>query len=99
MIIIENGIERDATDEEVKMIQEYENKEKVIAQKQIEIENLQNELSESDYIMSKAYEYSLVGKTTDYDIEKIHLKRQALRDRINAIEEEIKLIKEEMDLC
>ena len=99
MIIVENGIERDATDEEMNMIHESEKKQEIINEKQSEIQDLQKELSETDYIMSKAYEYSLVGKTTDYDIEKIHLERQALRDRINSIEEDIKLIKEEMDLC
>lgn len=58
-----------------------------------EIELLKEKLSESDYMIIKMYECSLVGKETEYDISALHDERQEIRDRINELE--TKLITED----
>ena len=62
MIIIEDGLEREATEEELKMIEEHENVEKELMQKNEELADLERILSESDYKIIKSYENSLIGK-------------------------------------
>nr|DAU63925.1 MAG TPA: hypothetical protein [Caudoviricetes sp.] len=52
-----------------------------------EIVNLKQELSNTDYIIQKAYEYFLVGLETEYDMDEVHAERQAIRDKINELEE------------
>lgn len=51
-------------------------------------------LSESDYKIIKAYEYSLVGKETDYDMEVLHQERQQLREEINDLREQLQALEE-----
>lgn len=51
---------------------------------------LNQELKSSDYKIIKAYEYSLVNKPIEYDIEALHKERQAIRDNINLLESQIK---------
>ena len=66
-----------------------------IMEKESQIRGLKESLSSTDYIIIKMYEYSLAGKTcSDYDIEAEHAKRQALRDEINSLEQELALLKE-----
>lgn len=64
-----------------------------------DIEKIRELLSESDYKITKAYEYFLVGKKVDYDVEDLHNERQSLRDQINDLESKIKENKtwEELD--
>lgn len=50
---------------------------------------LESQLSSSDYRVIKCAEAQAVGETLPYDAEKLHADRQAKRDRINAIEDEI----------
>lgn len=60
---------------------------------------LNEELDSSDYKIIKAYEYTLVNKPLEYDIEVLHNERQAIRDKINLLETQIKEEKtwEELD--
>lgn len=48
-----------------------------------EIISLKAQLAESDYKITKAYEYTLVGLEIPYDIPALHAERQAIRDLIN----------------
>ena len=65
-----------------------------IMEKESQIRGLKESLSSTDYIIIKMYEYSLAGKTcSDYDIEAEHAERQALRDEINSLEQELALLK------
>lgn len=52
-----------------------------------EIEELKAQLSATDYKIIKCSEYSLNGQELPYDIAELHAERQALRDRINELEE------------
>lgn len=52
-----------------------------------EIARLKDELSATDYKIIKCSEYSLSGQELPYDIAELHAERQALRDRINELEE------------
>lgn len=54
---------------------------------QREIDELKSELSATDYKIIKCSEYSLNGQELPYDIAELHATRQALRDRINELEE------------
>lgn len=58
-----------------------------IAEIQIRIAGLKAQIDATDYRIIKAYEYSQVGLETDYDLQALHLERQALRDQINTLEE------------
>ena len=96
MIIIEDGLERDATEEELKMIEEHENAEKELMQKNEELADLERILSESDYKIIKSYENSLIGKELEYDIEQLHIERQNMRDKINEVKNEVAKLKERL---
>ena len=96
MIIIEDGLEREATEEELKMIEEHENVEKELLQKNEELADLERILSESDYKIIKSYENSLIGKELEYDIEQLHIERQNMRDKINEVKNEVAKLKERL---
>lgn len=96
MIIIEDGLEREATEEELKMIEEHENVEKELMQKNEELADLERILSESDYKIIKSYENSLIGKELEYDIEQLHIERQNMRDKINEVKKEVAKLKERL---
>lgn len=51
-----------------------------------QIDELKQQLSESDYKITKCYECSLVGETLPYDIQALHNERQTIRDEINRLE-------------
>lgn len=55
---------------------------------------LKNQLEASDYKIIKAYEYSILGKQTEYDLEELHKQRQALRNAINEGELELAKLQE-----
>ena len=63
-----------------------------IQQLEFEISNLKNQLTSSDYKIIKGYEYSLVDKDSEYDMDELHKERQMLRDNINKLEEELHII-------
>ena len=50
---------------------------------------LESQLSGGDYKIIKCAEAQAVGEPLPYDAAKLHADRQAKRDRINAIEDEI----------
>ena len=54
---------------------------------QAEIDELKAQLSATDYKIIKCSECSLAGVELPYDIAALHADRQALRDRINELEE------------
>ncbi len=62
----------------------------------IEIEQLKEQLTASDYKVIKCTEYSLAGREAPYDVAELHAARQALRDKINALESEIAEIESEI---
>ena len=81
MKIFENGKIREMTKKEVA---EYKQ-----STTQVSVDELQKKLCDSDYKIIKCYEYSLVGLPLPYDLEKLHEKRQAIRDEINQKESQI----------
>lgn len=54
-----------------------------------EIERLKSELQESDYKVIKCAEAMAVGADMPYDVASLHKVRQALRDKINKLEEQL----------
>ena len=54
-----------------------------------EIERLKSELQESDYKVIKCAEAMAVGAEMPYDVASLHNERQALRDKINELEEQL----------
>lgn len=52
------------------------------------IEALKAQLSATDYQIIKCSEYQLMGLDLPYNVATLHAQRQALRDEINALEEE-----------
>lgn len=66
-----------------------------------EIRNLTSQLTSSvsrvgDWKVVKCYEASLVGLEPPYDINALHAERQAIRDRINEIQQRIEEIDREL---
>lgn len=51
-----------------------------------EIVTLEKQLKETDYQIIKSSEYQLLGLETPYNLDELHSERQALRDRINELE-------------
>ena len=52
-----------------------------------EIDRLKKVLSDSDYIVIKSYEATMIGQPVKYNMGEIHVSRQELRDKINELEE------------
>lgn len=52
-----------------------------------EIDRLKEELTSTDYQIIKSYEYTLTDQPLPYDISTLHAKRQAIRNRINELEQ------------
>ncbi len=69
-----------------------------VSKLQIQIDNLKAEIEATDYRIIKAYEYSMVGMESGYDMESLHMERQSLRDAINGLEEEIQKINRKGDI-
>lgn len=62
------------------------------------IRNLEADLSSTaseigDWKIAKCMEYQANGLEIPYDIEQLHKKRQAVRDEINKIQEQIETLK------
>lgn len=53
-----------------------------------EVEELKMQLAESDYKVIKIAECAACSLPMPYDAEELHSERQALRDRINELEDE-----------
>lgn len=56
-----------------------------------EINDLKKKLSDNDYKVTKCVEAKLLDFPLPYDIQAVHAENQAMRDRINEIEEFINL--------
>jgi len=52
-----------------------------------EINTLKKQLDKTDYKIIKASEYQLLGIEIPYNLEELHAERQAIRDKINELEE------------
>ena len=63
--------------------------EELMDRRYMEIERLKSELQESDYKVIKCAEAMAVGAEMPYDVESLHKERQALRDKINELEEQL----------
>lgn len=73
----------------IEELKEIEHQEKIMSL-QSQIQQKKAELSQTDYIPVKLYEYFLAGKECeDYDIEEIHRQRQVVRDEINTLEAQL----------
>lgn len=55
----------------------------------MEIERLKAELQESDYKVIKCAEAMAVGVEMPYDMTALHKERQAMRDKINKLEQQL----------
>lgn len=55
----------------------------------LDIESLKSELQESDYKVIKCAEEMAVGAEMPYDMTALHNERQALRDKINKLEQQL----------
>ena len=56
----------------------------------LDIESLKSELQESDYKVIKCAEAMIIGAELPYNMTELHTERQALRDKINELESEVK---------
>lgn len=54
-----------------------------------EIEHLKSELQESDYKVIKCAEAICLNAELPYDVASLHKERQALRDKINELEQQL----------
>ncbi|WP_099463101.1 hypothetical protein [Parabacteroides provencensis] len=52
-----------------------------------EIDRLKSELTATDYLIIKSYEYALTGQPLPYYLANLHSERQLLRNRINELEQ------------
>ena len=55
----------------------------------LDIESLKSELQESDYKVIKCAEAMTIGAELPYNMTELHNERQALRDKINELEEQL----------
>lgn len=53
------------------------------------IQKLKEQLSATDYKVIKCCECYFTGRELPYDTEELHLERQAIRDEINRLEEQL----------
>lgn len=56
-------------------------------QKEMRIDELKQQLSDTDYKIIKCSEYQMSQLELPYDIAELHAQRQALRDEINELEQ------------
>ncbi|NDV81320.1 hypothetical protein [Bacteroides sp. 51] len=55
----------------------------------MKIGELKKELANEDYKITKCYEASLIGEPAPYDVLALHQERQAIRDKINGLENQL----------
>jgi hypothetical protein len=54
-----------------------------------QIKNLEGQIASTDYQVIKCYEYSLAGLELPYDIQELHNSREAIREQIRELEEQM----------
>ena len=64
--------------------------EELMDRRYMEIERLKSELQESDYKVIKCAEAICLNEELPYNMTDLHNERQALRDKINELESEVK---------
>lgn len=64
-------------------------REEIIAEKYGEIESYKAQIAESDYKIIKCAEAQILGAEMPYNVVELHERRQALRDKINEVENEL----------
>ena len=90
-VIPEEQPVHESTEEELAEAERQKN----ISELQVKIRQKKDELAQTDYIPVKLYEYSLAGKECEeYDINEVHVQRQAIRDEINLLESQLKKLAE-----
>lgn len=67
-------------------------RERRIEELQAQIAGYKARIDATDYRIIKAYEYSIVGMESEYDMEELHKERQSYRDKINMLEAEIEVL-------
>lgn len=70
-------------------VQEKKRQETEKYNKQVKISELQRELDSTDYKIIKCSECQLLGQELPYDVTELHTQRQAIRDEINKLQEEL----------
>lgn len=78
-------VEPEPTPEELEIQKQQEK----IYEINVQINSLKDQLTSTDYKILKEYEYSLVNKESEYNMDDLHNERQTLRDQINNLEEEL----------
>lgn len=68
-----------------------------IARKEQEIRNLEAALTNSDYKVIKCMEHQMLDKEMPYDVNELNESRQAIRDQINDLEENIAELQTQVD--
>jgi hypothetical protein len=58
-------------------------------QQKQQIKKLQAQIAATDYQIIKCYEYSLAGLELPYDIQELHNSREAIREQIRELEEQM----------
>ena len=81
----ENGEVIKRTEEEIEADRKIANTPTIEQQ----IESLKQQLSATDYKIIKCSEAQLLGEELPYDIASLHAERQALRDKINELEQQL----------
>lgn len=56
---------------------------------QQQIKKLEAQIAATDYQVIKCYEYSLAGLELPYDIQELHSSREAIREQIRELEEQL----------
>lgn len=72
-----------------------------IEEKEQKIRDLTQRLSSpvssvGDWKVSKCMEYLTMGLETPYDLEQLHVERQAVRDEINVLQDEIEILEQQI---
>lgn len=81
-IPITEVVTREATEEELAELNKP-------IPKEVEIEQIRKALYDTDYKWGKWLEQTALGLPLEYTIEEIHAEKQALRDRLNELEESL----------
>ena len=88
MKIWDNGIIRE--------VEDYQpTAEELRQEKLAEIEKLKAQLASTDYKVVKISECLAIGSEMPYNAQELHQQRQAIRDRINQLEMEVKSVENE----
>jgi hypothetical protein len=80
---------KDGTVEKVQIYVPNKSAPNPIVSNKTKIKRLKEQLSATDYKVIKCCECYFTGRELPYDTEELHLERQAIRDEINRLEEQL----------